>query len=136
MRSPIRIDRIAAFILVVSSGVANAQPAPRFTEQGGEAIFKGVCQGCHMPGGAGAVGAGRYPALACDPNLTGRGYPLVIIVNGQKAMPAFGELLSDRQIADVVNYIRSNFGNHFTDEVTVNEVKAVRPHPERGDLIK
>jgi mono/diheme cytochrome c family protein len=127
---------MAVSALVVSGGATHAQPAMRFAEQGGEAIFKGVCQGCHMPDGAGAVGAGRYPALARDPNLTGRGYPLVIVVNGQKAMPAFGELLSDRQIADVVNYIRNSFGNHFTDEVTVNEVKAVRPRPERGDLIK
>ena len=123
-------------VLVVSGGAANAQPATRFTEQGGEAIFKGICQGCHMPDGAGAVGAGRYPALARDPNLAGRGYPLVIVVNGQKAMPAFRELLSDRQIAAVVNYIRGSFGNNFIDEVTVSEVEAVRPRPVRGELSK
>jgi mono/diheme cytochrome c family protein len=136
MRSQVHIPLMAVFGLVASSGVANAQSVTRFTEQGGEAIFKGICQGCHMPDGRGALGAGRYPALARDPNLAGRGYPLVIVINGQKAMPAFGELLSDRQIADVVNYIRSRFGNHFTDEVTVSEVKAVRPRPDRGDLIK
>jgi mono/diheme cytochrome c family protein len=120
----------------VSSSTANAQPAPRFTEQGGAALYKGICQGCHMPDGRGALGAGRYPALAGDPNLAGRGYPLVIVVNGQRAMPAFGALLSDRQIADVVNYIRSNFGNRFIDEVTVSEVEAVRPRPKTGEWIK
>ena|ERR1700722_14679562 len=136
MRSHVHVYWMAVAGLVVSGGVTNAQPVTRFTEQGGEAIFKGICQGCHMPDGRGALGAGRYPALALDPNLTGRGYPLVIVVSGQKAMPAFGELLSDRQIADVVNYIRNSFGNHFADEVTVSEVKAVRPRPDRGDLIK
>ena len=136
MRSQTHIYWMAVSALVLSGGATNAQPATRFTEQGGEAIFKGVCQGCHMPDGRGAVGAGRYPGLARNSNLTGRGYPLVIVVNGQKAMPAFSELLSDRQIADVVNYIRSSFGNHFTDEVTVSEVKAARPRPARGELIK
>jgi len=49
-------------------------------------------------------------------------------VNGQKAMPAFiGSKLSDQQIADVVNYIRTHFGNNYTDRVTATDVKAARP---------
>jgi mono/diheme cytochrome c family protein len=75
----------------------------------------------------GAKGAGSYPALAGDPKLSGRAYPVYVVVNGRKAMPAFGALLDDNQIADVVNYIRSHFGNDYCDEVTVDEVKAVRP---------
>ena len=39
-----------------------------FPQQGGEAIYKGVCQGCHMPDAKGAVGAGMYPALAKNEN--------------------------------------------------------------------
>ena len=31
----------------------------RFMPQTGEALYADVCQGCHMPGGVGAVGAGR-----------------------------------------------------------------------------
>ena len=31
-------------------------------------------------------------------------------------MPPLGGLLDDRQIADVVNYIRSSFGNDFIEE--------------------
>jgi len=72
-------------------------------------------------------------ALAHDPNLSGRGYPVAIVVNGQRAMPAFGDLLSDRQIADVVNYIRSHFGNDYTDEVTASEVGAMRPRRTPAD---
>ena len=98
-----------------------------FQEQGGEAIFKGVCQGCHMPDAKGAVGAGMYPALAKNPKLEVSGYPLAVIVNGQKAMPAFGGMLSDQQVADVTNYIRTHFGNTYKDKVAPADVKAVRP---------
>lgn len=98
-----------------------------FTEQGGEAIFKNVCQGCHMPDAKGAVGAGMYPALAKNPKLEVAGYPVSVIVNGQKAMPALGGMFSDQQVADVVNYIRTHFGNNYKDRVTPADVKATRP---------
>jgi mono/diheme cytochrome c family protein len=118
--------------LCVSSG-AYAQGAGAgggrggFTEQGGEAIFKNVCQGCHMPDAKGAVGAGMYPALAKNPKLEVAGYPIAVIVNGQKAMPALGGMFSDQQVADVVNYIRTHFGNNYKDKATAADVKASRP---------
>jgi mono/diheme cytochrome c family protein len=98
-----------------------------FTEQGGEAIFKNVCQGCHMPDAKGAVGAGMYPALAKNPKLEVAGYPIAVVVNGQKAMPAFGGMFSDQQVADVVNYVRTHFGNNYKDKATPADVKASRP---------
>ena len=79
-----------------------------------------------MPDAKGAVGAGAYPALAGNPRLGSAAYPAMVIVRGQKAMPSFGGL-SDAQVADVVNYIRSNFGNHFDDKITPETVKALRP---------
>ena len=118
--------------LSVSSG-AYAQGAGAgggrggFTEQGGEAIFKNVCQGCHMPDARGAVGAGMYPALAKNPKLEVGGYPVSVVVNGQKAMPALGGMFTDQQVADVVNYVRTHFGNNYKDKVTPADVKAVRP---------
>jgi mono/diheme cytochrome c family protein len=48
------------------------------------------------------------------------------VINGRKAMPAFGDMLSDEQIASVVNYIRTNFGNHYSDAVTPARVKTLR----------
>ena len=95
-------------------------------QQGGEAIFKGVCQGCHMPDAKGAVGAGIYPALASNAKLEVAGYPVSVIIHGQKAMPAFGQAFDDRQIADVVNYIRTHFGNDYKDQVTPEDVRAAR----------
>jgi mono/diheme cytochrome c family protein len=97
-----------------------------FTEEGGEALFKGICQGCHMPNAQGAVGAGMYPALAKNPKLEVAGYPIAVVVNGQKAMPAFGSMLSDQQIADVINYVRTHFGNNYKDAVKPADVKAAR----------
>ena len=33
---------------------------------GGQDIYTQICQGCHMPQGQGASGAGHYPKLAGD----------------------------------------------------------------------
>lgn len=104
--------------------------AEKITHQGGEAVYKVVCAGCHMPQGEGAVGAGQYPALADNQLLAGASYPIQLVVNGQYAMPPFGGMLDDRQVADVVNYIRSNFGNDFIaefGEATPQDVAQVRP---------
>jgi mono/diheme cytochrome c family protein len=100
--------------------------AQSFSFQGGQAIFTGVCQGCHMPGATGAVGAGMYPALAKDAKLESAGYPVAVVTHGQKAMPPLGDYMNDQQIADVVNYIRGNFGNKYKDKVKPEDVKAQR----------
>jgi mono/diheme cytochrome c family protein len=94
--------------------------------QGGEAIYKGVCQDCHMPDARGAIGAGAYPALAGNSKLEIAGYPVAVVVHGQKAMPAFGDAMSDQQIADVVNYVRTHFGNSYQDEIAPADVKRAR----------
>jgi mono/diheme cytochrome c family protein len=97
-----------------------------FPMQDGEAIYKGVCQGCHMPDAKGAVGAGAYPALASNENLETAGYPIGVIVKGQKAMPSFAEYFDDQQIANVVNYVRTHFGNKYRDKVKPEDVKLMR----------
>jgi mono/diheme cytochrome c family protein len=81
----------------------------RFTESTGEELFANVCQGCHMPDGKGAVGAGNYPSLAKDSNLEAGGYPVYVVVRGQRAMPPVGAMMSDDQVAAVVNYVRTHF---------------------------
>lgn len=114
--------------MLLSPG-ARAQIGLRATglpQQGGEAIFKGVCQGCHMPDARGAAGAGAYPALAGNSKLEVAGYPISVIIHGQKAMPAFGQAFDDQQVADVTNYIRTHFGNDFKDAVTPQDVRSAR----------
>ena len=121
-----------------SSCVAQAQSAARsasettlsagfrFTEKSGEQLFSGVCRGCHMSDGTGATGAGTYPSLASNKNLEASGYPIDVVVNGQRGMPPFGSMMSNDQVAAVVNYLRTHFGNDYRDEVTPDDVKAVR----------
>jgi mono/diheme cytochrome c family protein len=98
----------------------------RFIEQSGEDLFVNVCRGCHMADGRGATGAGTYPSLAGNKNLEAGGYPVTVVVNGQRGMPGFGEMMSDDQVADVVNYLRTHFGNDYKDAVTAGDVKTVR----------
>jgi mono/diheme cytochrome c family protein len=107
----------------------------------GPEIYSHICQGCHMPGGAGAVGAGAYPKLAGDPALVSWQYVALTVLNGKNGMPPFGlpadqvmetraAHLSDAQIADVVNYVRTSFGNRYKDKATPAQVAAL-PHPGR-----
>src|SRR6266436_7253492 len=85
---------------------APLSPGFRFTESTGEELFASACQGCHMPDGKGAVGAGTYPSLAKDSNLEAGNYPVHVVVRGQRAMPPVGAMMSDAQVAAVVNYVR------------------------------
>jgi mono/diheme cytochrome c family protein len=102
-----------------------------FPETEGKDIYGAICQGCHMPDGKGSGAASSaiigYPALAGNKKLAAKAYPALVVVRGQKAMPEFGSQLNDVQIAAVVNFIRSNFGNAYPDAITPEQVKAVRP---------
>ena len=118
----------AVSLVVARSGPASAQEihSGSYEQQSGEELYEGICQGCHMPDARGALGAGAYPALANNPRLRARMYPIIVVINGQRAMPPFGSELSDAQIANVVNYIRTRFGNRYEDKVSPAEVKAAR----------
>jgi mono/diheme cytochrome c family protein len=37
----------------------------------------------------------------------------------------FETKLSDAQIAEVINYVRTHFGNHYTDTITAEQVAAM-----------
>jgi mono/diheme cytochrome c family protein len=131
MRSLAPLSGLAG--VLVLAGVASADPpAPpmspgwRFSAKTGEALFASACQACHMSNAEGAVGAGRYPALAKNANLATAGYVVYVVVHGNKAMPALGELMTDEQVAAVVNYVRSHFGNTYADQVAPSDVKDVR----------
>jgi len=122
---------VCFLLAVMGSSLTQAQEvfSGKFGQQTGEDLFRGICQGCHMPDAQGATGAGTYPALANNPRLAAAIYPITIVVNGQRAMPPFGkptifgQLLTDTQIANVINYVRTHFGNHYRDVVTPEAVK-------------
>lgn len=121
---------IAALLVMAAAPIPAPVPGmfsgAGFGEQGGEAVYRGLCAGCHMQDGRGAQGAGAYPALADDPRLEAAAYPIFMVLHGQNAMPGFARSLTDQQVADVVGYIRSHFGNHFTDPPTPEDIKAAR----------
>jgi mono/diheme cytochrome c family protein len=98
----------------------------RFVEMTGEELFANVCQGCHMPDATGATGAGTYPSLVANRNLEASGYAVHLVINGRRGMPAFGDMMTDGQVAAVVNYLRTHFGNSYKDVVTTAEVKQAR----------
>ncbi|QHP74155.1 c-type cytochrome [Bradyrhizobium sp. LCT2] len=92
----------------------------------GKELFGNVCQGCHMPDATGASGAGTYPSLAGNKNLETGSYPIYLVVNGRRGMPAFGDMMTDGQVAAVVNYLRTHFGNTYQDAVTPKDVQDAR----------
>lgn len=99
----------------------------RFSEPDGEKMYRRVCAGCHMPDAKGvSTGAGFYPALAANKNLASSGYPVYVVLKGKNGMPAVGNMMTDQQVADVVNYVRTHFGNRYKDAVKTADVKAVR----------
>jgi mono/diheme cytochrome c family protein len=128
----------------VASATAKTTPAPnpaaldaadgaflvggrgQFGETSGEAMYRRVCAACHMPDAKGADGAGRYPSLAKNANLEAGGYPLTVLMKGLNGMPPVGRMMTDQQAADVVNYVRSNFGNRYKDAITAEDAKAAR----------
>ncbi len=139
------MKRLAMLLLAAGLAGAAAADDSAFTSSaglgsaGGAEIYTHICQGCHMPEGRGAVGAGHYPKLAGDPALVSWQYVAITVLNGKNGMPAFGlpadqvmetrtVHLSDAQIADVVNYVRSSFGNRRKDKIGAGQVAAL-PHP-------
>ena len=120
-------------LIVAAAGAlpAAAQETPDFrgapfAMQGGEAVYRGVCQGCHMADAKGAAGAGSYPALASNARLASAGYALSMVMNGHKGMPPFRGHFTNLQVADVVNYVRTHFGNHYKDQVKPADVQPLR----------
>jgi len=136
---------VVAMIAVLVEAPARADTAGIFDPQplntaDGRQVYEQICQGCHMPDAGGAVGAGHYPALAKDPTLVSRQFMALTILKGRRNMPAFSPkhaigfagapaTLSNAQIAAVVNYVRTNFGNHYKDRITAAEVAALDEGP-------
>jgi mono/diheme cytochrome c family protein len=123
-----------------STASAGIFGAGHVSSTSGEVLYREICQGCHMPDGRGASGAGHYPALAGDRALMSAQFMALTLIEGRRNMPAFGGIsqegfayivptLDDEQIAAVTNYVRTHFGNQFKGTISAAEVKALRrPH--------
>ena len=108
----------------------------------GQAVFVANCSSCHLEPGAGTPRA--YPDLAGDTLVVGRSPETVtrIVLQGAQSartanapisysMPGFGAL-TNRDVADVVTYIRNSWGNR-ANPVSVSQVKSIRKMIATGD---
>ena len=115
---------VALWGTILWGGGASPAAAQQQSSRTGQQLFESICQACHLPGGVGDPET--YPALADNPNLANGSYPVLVVVRGLRAMPSFAAMLSDAEIAAVVNYIRTSFGNQYDEPVTAADVKASR----------
>ncbi len=102
----------------------------------GAAIFSGRCAACHQLTGNGVPGV--FPPLAASEYVNGppdrlarlvlRGLMGPVTVAGASfngAMPAWADQLTDGEVAAVLTYVRSHFGNN-SGEVTADLVASAR----------
>lgn len=143
----VRTLRCVGCGLIVATVLALLLPAAAAADEveaivaarSGAEIYATICQGCHMPDGRGATGAGSYPALAGNPRLASAGYMAMVILHGQRNMPAFGSqtqqfffaptFLHAQEVANVINHVRTHFGNRYTDPISAADVAALQPTP-------
>jgi len=102
----------------------------------GAQVYAANCVACHQATGAGLPGV--FPPLAASEWVTAADkVPVNILLHGitgkltvkdvaySGQMPAFKEKLNDDEIAAVLNYVRSNFGNS-AGKISADIVKAER----------
>jgi mono/diheme cytochrome c family protein len=131
---------LAALILSsVTIAVARADSAGFPWQQVGASTYASTCLACHQANGEGVPDsfpplAGHTPELLAAPG--GRDYLVrlalfglqgTIMVNGRPfngAMPAWGELLSDAQLAGALNFVLQSWGN---DKALPPEFQPITP---------
>jgi mono/diheme cytochrome c family protein/glucose/arabinose dehydrogenase len=123
----VSVPQAAYLKKVINNGPAIISP--------GQAIYEALCLNCHQAAGQGLTGV--YPPLAKSEWVAGDATALIKITihglagptkvlgkdYGVVPMPPMG--LDDQQLADVLTYVRSAFGNKAAP-VKVEEVKAIR----------
>ena len=105
----------------------------------GKDLYNDLCVTCHLPNGKGI--AGTYPPLDGSNWLTEKreesirgvkyGMQGPIEVNGEKydnIMTPMG--LSDKEVADAMNYVMNSWSNNIKDMVTEEEVAAIQKEAE------
>jgi len=76
----------------------------------GKALFLKNCAACHQASGKGIPGA--FPALAGNALVQGPAADATtVLLKGRGGMPDFSASLSDADIARVLTYARSSWGN-------------------------
>ena len=114
---------IRAAVLALALAALATSPSIAETVDG-QALFLSNCAACHQATGKGVPDA--FPALASDRFVMGDGKTLAhVVLNGRGGMPSFGADLGDAEIAAILTYVRSAWGNKASP-VTLTDVAAVR----------
>ncbi|TFW24359.1 c-type cytochrome [Duganella callida] len=115
---------IKAAMLIVALLAAAATAPSHAQESDGKALFLKNCAACHQATGKGIPGA--FPALAGNQFVQGKGGDVAtVLLKGRGGMPDFSENLSDQEIATVLTFVRSAWGNK-ADALSPAEVSALR----------
>jgi mono/diheme cytochrome c family protein len=127
------------------AGPGGEQAAELSPRDRGKKVFAANCQTCHQANGEGV--AGQYPPLAgSEFTIGGSRRPAMIVLKGLQGpvkvkgqqygsavMQPWDKTLTDKQIADVLTYERSEWGNSASP-VTAEQIAALRKelasHPE------
>ncbi len=122
---------------VADMAAASAAQGPYHADAAkGTALYSANCAACHQPTGMGIAGAfpplkdneavlDADPTTQIDAVLNGLHGKTIGGVVYATPMPPFGSVLTDAQIADIINHERSSWGNQ-SKQITADEVKARR----------
>lgn len=112
-------------LTALALGAAIVCPRPSVAEAlDGKALFARNCAACHQASGRGIPGA--FPALAANPLVQGPPAEVAtVLLKGRGGMPDFSASLGDRDIALVLSYVRSSWGNQAAP-LQEEEVAALR----------
>ncbi|SDR66748.1 c-type cytochrome [Christiangramia echinicola] len=127
-----------SYVIPSSEKSSTKTPLTASVERG-KTIYNDLCVTCHLPNGKGI--AGTYPPLDGSNWLTEKreesirgvkyGMQGPIEVNGEKydnIMTPMG--LSDKEVADAMNYVMNSWSNNIKDMVTEEEVAAIQKETE------
>ena len=112
----------------------------------GARVYLDNCAACHRPDGIGYEGvfpalAGNPIVLANDPKsliaivLAGSQTPRTTRTPAQFSMPSFAWRLSDRDVTDVVNFIRTSWGNLAPTASSTGSAKLRKSLPIKASTV-
>ncbi|MBV9718888.1 MAG: cytochrome b N-terminal domain-containing protein [Candidatus Eremiobacteraeota bacterium] len=123
---------------VSAAGAGISNPTQSTTNGPGAQVFANNCATCHGATGQGVPGS--FPPLANNPTVTGDPNKVIgivlnglhgsITVNGQTyngQMPPWKGTLTNKEIADVITYIRGSLGSNNASAVTEPQVANYKP---------
>jgi len=113
--------------------------APNNSIQDGKKVYDTYCISCHMENGMGVEGA--FPSLVKTGNLSDKNRLVKIILQGMRGplkvngISFDGEMagieMTEKEVADVINYIRNSWGNK-APLVQVAEIPAAKKAVVKG----